>query len=172
IVRQNHGLVLVESSSGLGATFKVFLPAYTAADTHRIEETVPAVGQTGTEATVLLVEDEQCVREIVQAMLEESGYQVLVASTGQEALELCTQDDAKIDLLLTDVIMPGMNGRELSHRIKKMRPELKILFMSGYAADILSEKDSETAMDFLKKPFTVPDLHAAIEQRLTEKAGQ
>lgn len=170
IVTQNRGMVLVESEPGAGATFKVFLPRCGEEVGEETEESSLPVRQTVTAATILLVEDEESVRQMTQDMLEERGYQVLVAASPQEALELSAKSDLSIDLLLTDVIMPGMNGRELSRLIVQACPGIKVLFMSGYAADILPQEGTDAETYFLKKPFTMHALLAAIEQRLGEES--
>jgi CheY-like chemotaxis protein len=165
IVTQNRGLVLVESELGAGTTFKVFLPSCGEEVREEAEESLP-VRQTTSAASILLVEDEESVRQMIRDMLGESGHQVLVAASPQEALELSAKDDQRIDLLLTDVIMPGMNGRELSRLIVQARPGIKVLFMSGYAADILPQEGNDAETHFLKKPFTMQALLAALEERL------
>lgn len=165
IVTQNRGLVLVESELGVGATFKVFLPRCGEEVREENEESLP-VRQTASAATILLVEDEESVRQMIRDMLGESGHQVLVAASPQEAIEISAKGEQRIDLLLTDVIMPGMNGRELSRLIVQARPGIKVLFMSGYAADILPQEGTDAETHFLKKPFTMQALLNAIEERL------
>ena len=169
IVSQNRGLVLVESEPGAGTTFNVFLPRCGEEVRQEAEESSLPVRQTVAAATILLVEDEEPVRLMTRDMLEGSGYQVLMAASPQQALDLNAKGDQRIDLLLTDVIMPGMNGRELSRLIEQSRPGIKVLFMSGYAADILPQEVTEAETHFLKKPFTMQALLSAIEQRLDEK---
>jgi len=162
IVTQNGGLVQVESEPGAGATFKILFPRSETELREAAEardESLPAARA----ATVLLVEDEETVRQMIDEMLAQCGYATLVAATPGEALAICADREQRIDLLLTDVIMPEMNGRELSRRIVADRPEIKVLFMSGYAADILPEDGEDGAMHLLKKPFSMQVLLQTVE---------
>ena len=113
----------------------------------------------GRGETVLLVEDDISVLALGQAMLESLGYKVLAAATPGEAMLLAKQADKRIDLLLTDVIMPAMNGKELADRLTDLRPSLKLLFMSGYAADVITTKATLASnASFLQKPFSIKSL--------------
>ncbi len=165
IVRQNRGLVQVASVLGQGSTFTVTLP--------RGQDTANGEQQTVKESAekprhsgiILLVEDEATVRQMAQDILEESGFTVLVATSPAEALRICADPQQPIDLLLSDVIMPEMNGRELCTRIRAQRPGLKTVFMSGYAGDVLNE-EGDCQVPLLKKPFTIQALLAAIVEQL------
>jgi CheY-like chemotaxis protein len=119
----------------------------------------------GTE-TVLLVEDEPAVRTLVQAVLERHGYSVLVAGSGTAALDVVTRDPRPIHVLLTDLVMPGMNGRDLASRVVALRPAVKVLFMSGYAANIASDLAVEGVSGFLSKPFHEHTLTAKLREVL------
>jgi len=165
IVTQNRGLVLVESEAGAGATFKVLFPRSEAEPPEAAEEKAELLPG-HRSATILLAEDEETVRQMTSDMLEQCGYTTLVAATPEEALAISADREQRIDLLLTDVVMPGMNGRELSRRISLHRPGIKVLFMSGYAADILPENGEDAAMHFIKKPFSLQGLLQAIERCL------
>jgi len=168
IVSQNRGLVLVESAPGQGATFRVFF-LRGEAEPQEVVEVLPEPVQAQWRAIVLLVEDEETVRQMTADMLEQSGYATLVATTPQEALDICAAKDQRIDLLLTDVIMPEMNGRELSRQIGLLRPGIKVLFMSGYAADIMNASEAADAQaPFIQKPFNLRTLLAKIEEQLHE----
>lgn len=169
IVSQNRGLVLVESEVGVGTVFKVFLPRSTVHSEGLTEERQHLLARDKC-GTILLVEDEETVRQMARDILEMSGYTVLVAMTPQEALTICADAERTIDLLLTDVVMPEMNGRELSRQILARRPDIKVLFMSGYAADILVLDDRDSELPFIKKPFTVQGLQEKIEQLLRSAA--
>lgn len=165
IVSQNKGLVLVESELGVGSTFKVFFPRCTMDLRETGEESVEAP-RARRSASVLIVEDEETVRQMTQDMLEESGYATMVAATPEEALAISADKQRHIDLLLTDVIMPGMNGRELSRHIRLSRPGIKVLFMSGYASDILPEEGEAAGLHRIKKPFSMRTLLQSIEECL------
>lgn len=157
IVKQNGGSISVESSPNHGTTFRIFLPR-----AHEPikpgEEQSEAAHAKGVE-TVLLVEDEPQILELGLRTLQKLGYTVLPASSPEMALELVRQHALRIDLLLTDMIMPGMNGKELRQQIESIRPGIKCLFMSGYTADVISEHGALTAEEhFIQKPFTPKEL--------------
>jgi PAS domain S-box-containing protein len=171
IVSQNKGLVLVESEPGRGSAFRLYFPRSEAALPDQAEP-MNQLLLAERSGVVLLVEDEETVRQMATDILMEGGYTVLAAATPQEALAISANSAQKIDLLLTDVIMPEINGRELSRSIKGMRPEIKVLFMSGYAADILSEGGEDAATSFIKKPFSVQALLEIIERQLSVSGAQ
>lgn len=162
IVQQAGGHIMVYSEPGHGTTFKIYLP--------RIDEVVQTPNRTGdadgnfagTE-TILLVEDEEIVRNLVGVILADSGYTILVADSGKSALSICESYAGPIHILLTDVIMPGMGGSELRDRVTGLRPEIKVLFMSGYTDDAITHGgvlDSDAA--FIEKPFTPDSLSRKI----------
>jgi CheY-like chemotaxis protein len=153
IVKQNNGYVHVDSEPGQGTIFKIYFPRhYGEIETPLIVESeIPLIG---TE-TVLIVEDEEELLQLACSALEGYQYSVLSAKSPVEALTFCELYDKKIDLLITDVIMPGMNGKELKERIETLHPEIKTLFMSGYAADIVANRGIlDDGIQFLPKPFT------------------
>ncbi len=158
IVKQSGGQIWVYSEPGQGTTFKVYFPrALPTVQTpaRGIESMAPP--RTGTE-TILLVEDEGPVRHLAQRVLERAGYCVLPAGHGPEAIELCLRHTTGIDLLLTDVIMPHMSGRELADRLTATRPDLRVLFMSGYTGDaILRHGGLSADVAFVEKPI-LPDV--------------
>ncbi len=163
IVRQTGGYVQVTSEPGKGTTFRVFLP--------RSDETTasgihPSVGSSRGTETVLLVEDEPGVRALAKAVLERHGYSVLVAENGAAALDVVTRDPRLIHVLLTDLVMPGMNGRDLASRVVACRPSIKVVFMSGYAADIAPDFGVDGASGFLSKPFSERALTAKLREVL------
>ena len=154
IIKQSGGGIMVSSRPGRGTTFKVYLPhvEQKAEVIHTITESdeLPR----GTE-TVLLVEDEEMVRQMVHEILQLSGYQVLVAGNGSEALLFCERHKSAIDLMITDVVMPQMSGRELAERFAAVRPEVRVLYMSGYTDDaIVHHGVLDVGIPFLEKPFT------------------
>ncbi len=166
IVQQSNGHIRVESEPGRGACFEVYLPAVSESVEPIPEAVVEPTSPSGTE-TVLLVEDEPAVRGLLRRFMLSKGYRVLEACEGGEALKLVEEESGKIDLLLTDLVMPGMGGFELAHRLEAKLPEVKILFMSGYsegAEAFFSSGLVSDARNFLQKPFST-DLLA---QRLRE----
>ena len=160
IVRQAGGVVRVRSAPGAGSVFTLYLPPTAVAPEARRHEHAPTSVRGGSE-TVLLVEDEDAVRAIARETLARRGYDVLVAADGAGAVALARRHPTPIHLLLTDVIMPGMHGRELAETLLRDRPELRVLFMSGYTEDeVLHRGISTEALAFIAKPFT-PDALAA-----------
>lgn len=167
IVQQSGGHIWVHSEPGVGTTFKVYFPR---ADPTAVgaSSTVPpdARALMGRE-TVLLAEDEDPVRRSVRRVLQKQGYNVLEARNGGEALLLCEKFQAKIHLLLTDVVMPHMNGRELAARLCKLRPEMKVLYVSGYTEDaIVHHGVLDAGIAFLQKPLTPSALLRKVRQIL------
>jgi signal transduction histidine kinase len=166
IVKQNGGEVLVYSEPGQGTVFKIYLPVAVGA----AEESRPVSGETqaveGTE-TILLVEDEQQVRNLTRSMLGRQGYRILDAGSAAEALELARDTGAQIDLLLTDIVMPQMNGLDLAKEIRAARPGIKVLFMSGYTDSAVLQQGLLTAeVPFIQKPFTSAALHSKVREVL------
>jgi PAS domain S-box-containing protein len=165
IIRQSGGWIDVSSEVGIGTSFKVYLPRIDAsAVPEEIRIGVPTGG--GSE-TVLLAEDQEAVRSLARIALTEFGYKVIEASDGDGAMSLAGAYAGEIHLLLTDVVMPGMDGRELSERLKKLRPTLKVLFMSGYTADVIAERGViERGVAFLHKPFGPEELAQKVREVL------
>ena len=165
IVRQNDGAIQVSSHPGLGTTFELDFPMALEGE---IAEAAPAKSKLKPEAagTILLAEDEPAVRGLVRETLRQLGYTVLEAGDGYEALKLLEQHKAEIQLLLTDVIMPLMNGQELAERLRAIRPGMKVLYMSGYTNDVLAFHGIEPEIDFIQKPFTSSDLAEKLERVL------
>jgi two-component system, cell cycle sensor histidine kinase and response regulator CckA len=157
IVKQSGGFIWVQSQYDLGTTFKIFLPCADEAAEPQRAAPAPSESATGME-TILLVEDEPAVRGLAQMALTRAGYRVLSAANGGEALLQCERHPAPIHLILTDVVMPEMGGPELVRRLTPLRPEMKILYMSGYI-DRASERRAmvKPQSDFLEKPFS-PDV--------------
>ncbi|NTV50220.1 MAG: PAS domain S-box protein [Geobacteraceae bacterium] len=161
IVSQNNGFVSVYSEPGIGTTFKIYFARCD--EPSHSEELVEETMVLSHPATILLVEDDEAVRNITAEILKEIGYSILIAATPQSAIELCKNKE-HIDLLLTDVIMPGMNGRELSQRITELRSDIKVLFMSGYTAEVINQKGIlADGLHFIQKPFDRITLHRKIQ---------
>lgn len=170
VVQQSGGDVWVESEVGKGTTFKVYLPREDEL-AESVEVETETVIPAGTE-TVLLVEDETIVRKMTKEILQLSGYQVLEASNGQEALMVCEQHHDPVHLMLTDVVMPLMSGRELAEHLAQRRPEIKVLYMSGYTDDaIVHHGVLEKGTAFLEKPFTPNGLSRKVREVLDGSKG-
>ena len=158
IVKQNAGFINVYSEPGQGSTFKIYLPRLgeDEDDDKAVPEKKTAAG--GTE-TILLVEDDPSILTITRMMLERKGYSVLLAATPSEAIDLAKIHADKIHLLMTDVIMPEMNGRDLAGLLKELYPAIRLLFMSGYTADIIAHQGIlDDGISFIQKPFSMADL--------------
>ncbi len=174
IVKQSGGYVWVYTEPGRGTSFKVYLP--------RIEDEQTARGRDGKSdaqelprgsETVLLVEDEKGVRELAREYLELTGYTVIAAEDGHTALELAAMHVGPIQLLMTDVVMPGISGRELAGRVKTIRPEIKVLFMSGYTDQaVVHHGILDTDAALLQKPFTMAALAAKLREILSTEMVQ
>ncbi|MFO7570368.1 MAG: PAS domain S-box protein [Smithellaceae bacterium] len=165
IVQQNHGLILVHSEPGQGSTFRLYFPESEEPVEVEEIETVPPV-RSG-EGTILLVEDDEMVLKMVTDMLEALGYMVIAAENPLDALSLCEKGSTPIDLVITDVVMPVMSGAEMRNKLKISRPDLKVLFMSGYNADIIVHHGVlEEGVQFIQKPFSMSDLARKIRELL------
>lgn len=170
IVKQNNGFIIVYSKPQQGATFKIYLPCYQARNIHILEDSTAASIEPGHE-TILLVEDEPMILEMTTKMLKKLGYRVLPASTPGEAISLVQNHAVAINLLMTDVVMPEMNGRDLAKNILSLYPDLKRLFMSGYTADVIAHHGVlDEGVHFLQKPFSMSDLAAKIREVFDQKS--
>jgi PAS domain S-box-containing protein len=168
IVKQSDGWLDVESAPGTGTTFAIYLPRLDQKGEGEPRDLATAAATTGTE-TILLVEDEAMVRTLASATLRRSGYTVLEAGDGVEALELCAQFTGRIDLLVTDVVMPRMSGRQTAIEVLAVRPGLKVLYVSGYTEDsIVHHGVLDESIAFLEKPFTPAALAARVREILDE----
>lgn len=166
IVKQNDGFINAYSELGKGSVFKIYLPRYTSEVTSVLADAPSEEMRGGTE-TILVVEDARQISEVVKTMLEELGYTVLTADTPMEAIRLGVERHSEIDLLLTDVVMPGMNGRDLSNRLMSLSPKLKCLFMSGYTANVIAHHGVlDEDVVFIQKPFSVKDLATKVREAL------
>lgn len=168
IVKQSGGDITVHSQPGQGATFRMYLPANNIGPAEATAAAVQSIISGGTE-TILLVEDDEMVNLLVQRALQKRGYTLLQARRGSEALSIAQQHEGTIDLLLTDVVMPYMSGRELAEQLKTQRPQMKVIFMSGYTDDTVVRHGLLTAeIEFLLKPFS-PDVLASKVREVLDK---
>ncbi len=166
IVKQSGGHVWAYSEPGHGTTFKIYLPRADA-PAREAEPPAPAEDLPRGSETVLLVEDEASLRELVRECLEAGGYPVLEARHGAQALEIAERHRGPLHLLITDVVMPGMSGRELAERLRARRPEIRVLYMSGYTDDaVVLHGVLEEEMAFLQKPFTTEALARSVRNVL------
>jgi len=172
IVKQNEGAIRVSSQPGRGSTFTIYLPRYLGAEA-RPAEKAAAPAETGGHETILLVEDEGASLRVARHILESLGYTVLAAGTPREALRIAEERAGEIQLLLTDVIMPEMNGRDLAERLLARSPALKCLFVSGYTADVIAHRNVlSQGVHFLQKPFGTSELAAKVREALAGPAAR
>jgi len=169
IIKQSGGYIWVYSEPGKGTSFRIYLPRVSATgEAIAAEPTVAAAKPEQALGTILLVEDESNLRRLARQYLENQGYTVLEAADGAAAIEVSSAHSGPIHLLLTDVIMPGMNGRELAHRLSALRPEIKVLYMSGYTENAIAHNGTlEEGITLLQKPFTLPTLKAKVREKLS-----
>jgi CheY-like chemotaxis protein len=165
IVKQSGGNIWVYSEPGQGTTFKIYLPRVDEPLTELKEEVSRQISR-GDE-TLLIVEDEETVRKLVVRILRSLGYRILEAPEGGRALLLCEEFKEPIHLILTDVVMPGMSGRNLVDRLREIHPEMKVLYMSGYTDNaILHHGVLEKGTNFIQKPFTLENLARKVREVL------
>ena len=165
IVRQNRGHVTVESEPDQGAIFRVFLPRSREATPEEATTATPNAPMIGEEsASILLVEDNDDLRESTREILISMGHRVLAAPNSRDAIELFGKLEEPIDLVLTDVIMPGMDGKQLADRLREEQPGLLVLFVSGYTDDVILERGvDQHGLNFLPKPFTADALATKLD---------
>ena len=170
IVKQSEGYVTVRSAEGAGTTFSIFFPRTLPADA--LDERSAVTARRGNE-TILVVEDEEAVRLLASRALRESGYRTVEAAQGGEALRILADRGASIDLVLTDVVMPGMGGKELQERMAALQLRKPILFMSAYTGEEVREKGLLRGGEpYLQKPYTPAELTSQVRRILDEQVGE
>lgn len=170
IVKRHGGEISIRSQPNQGTTVRIYLKRTAAEDKREPEESVIASDR-GSE-TVLLVEDEPSLRDMTRHILEQQGYKVLDAGNGQEAMRVFEQNRDSVDVLLTDIVMPQMNGKELADRLQEQRPDLKIIFMSGYTNEFLTQHGIPAQADNLvQKPFTSQTLNTMLRKKLRRRSN-
>jgi CheY-like chemotaxis protein len=158
IVKQSGGTISVHSAPEMGTTFRILFPVADAFDPAQLVRVKPETDDSGSE-TILLVEDDNSVRDLAQRVLEMRGYKILPARDGADALRIASVSDVQIDLVVTDVVMPGMNGREFVEAIRGHTPGIPVLYMSGYTDDdIIRRGLTDRSVAFLQKPFNAQSL--------------
>jgi CheY-like chemotaxis protein len=169
IVKQSGGSIQVESQAGKGSKFRIYLPAADGGIRKRPETVAGELVVGGTE-TILVVEDEVDLRELTRIFLEGYGYRVLQASSAEQAIEAAERFSERIDLLLTDVIMPGMSGRRLAEEVLSRRPQTRIVYMTGYTDDmVVQHRVLEPGVQLLQKPFSKVELAVKVRATLDAK---
>ena len=169
IIKQSAGNVWVYSEPGQGTTFKIYLPQ-TQAGKQKIKVEEKTAKKTGHGEHILVVEDEESLRKLIQVMLESLGYQVTIAANGVEALIMMEEQGMLPDLVITDIVMPKMSGRQLAEQLHRNQPELKVLYMSGYTENtIVQQGQGNSGLAYIQKPFSIQDLAEKVYSALQDK---
>lgn len=169
IVKQNNGFVNVYSEPGEGTTFKIYLPIHSDGLV-KIDVKPPAELPASYNETIIVIEDEAAILKLTRSMLESLGFTVLTASSPSEALRLAEMQTKEINLLITDVVMPEMNGRQVAEKLRALTPDIKTLFMSGYTANVIAHRGIlEEGVFFIHKPFSRQELAAKVYEVLRAK---
>ena len=165
IVKQNNGFINVYSEPGEGTTFKIYFPRWT--ESEEKEEILPAKSVVSKTGTILLVEDDEMVMETIKRILEVIGHKVIVFSSPNKALAFCKEEKIEIHILLTDLVMPEMSGKDLMDAIETIKPDIQTIFMSGYTADIVAHRGVlEKNVNLINKPFTKDQLADKVQEVL------
>ena len=177
IVKQTGGFVFVDSETGKGAAFSIFLPRHSGADAGASAKAADLGDASATRdltgaGTLLLVEDEDPVRLFSARALRNKGYKVIEAKSGEAALEVITSGSEKVELLITDVVMPRMDGPNLVKHVRELHPNMKVIFISGYTEDAFRKRlDHDTDIHFLPKPFSLKQLAGKVKEVMLSGGG-
>jgi CheY-like chemotaxis protein len=166
IVQQRGGSIWVESEPGKGTTFEVYFPRELSAN-ETAGRAPPLTARVAGSETILVVEDEETVRNLARRILGRAGYTVLAAASGSEALLVCERHPGAVHLMLTDIVMPQMNGKDLAERLVKLYPTLRVVYMSGYTDDAIG-RVLDPGTHFIAKPFNAADLTRMVREVLDE----
>jgi PAS domain S-box-containing protein len=159
ICKQNNGFINVYSEPGQGSTFKIYLPRHSAGMAKKIPDRPMIPSPRGSGESILIVEDDLTILEMLETMLETMNYKIITAATPSRAMEMAHSHSGNIHLVITDVVMPEMNGRDLSEKLSALYPDIKLLFMSGYTANVIAHQGVlEEGVNFIQKPFSMEDL--------------
>jgi CheY-like chemotaxis protein len=171
VVRQSGGQIVAESKPGAGSTFKVYLPCVE--DEPEVVQPVTVNETVRGSETILMVEDDELVLDVQRRVLARCGYRVIATSSPEEAVEICRERDPSIDLLVTDVVMPGMNGRELARRVTELQPGARVLYVSGYAQPADAHGDTATAGSLLvEKPILSNTFARRVREAIQQPVGR
>jgi len=171
IVKQNNGLIQVDSTPRVGTTFRIYFPRSVSTLMNNLPPAHTRKPTDGSE-TILIVEDEENILQLIVLTLRKHGYKVIAAPVPEMALIMAASHPGKIDLLVTDIVMPGMNGKQLQEKLSALQPQMKSLFMSGYTAEIIAQHgDLEPGLNFLQKPFTIQNFLEKVRKTLEAQPG-
>jgi CheY-like chemotaxis protein len=169
IIKQNNGYIFVDTAPEEGCTVDIYLPKAKEDVVSEKKVQHPVTEVIGSE-TILIAEDDNSVRKLAQSTLKKKGYKVLVAENGEDALQISKAYDGSIDLIITDVVMPKINGKELVERLQPLFPDIKVIFMSGYTDNAIAHHGVlDSDMNFLEKPFTPEGLAKKAREILDNK---
>lgn len=166
IVKQNNGFIWVYSEPGQGSTFKIYLPK-AKGDAEPLDKKRTPVKALGGSETILIAEDNNGLRKLMRTVLKQKGYKVLESESGEDALRVVEGHDGPIDLLVTDVVMPNMGGKDLADRLQSIYPQMKVIYMSGYTDNTIAHHGVlERGLNFIEKPFTLEVLAHKVREVL------